>query len=36
MDPDAGDRPDLTPRLALDELLSELQGRLDAVLAVFD
>jgi glyceraldehyde-3-phosphate dehydrogenase type I len=36
VDPDAGDRPDLTPRLALDELLSELQGRLDAVLAVFD
>jgi signal transduction histidine kinase len=33
---DASDRPDLLPQLRLDELLAELQGRLQAVLATRD
>ena len=36
MDPNAGRQPDLLPQLHLDELLSELQGRLQAVLATRD
>jgi two-component system, NarL family, sensor histidine kinase DevS len=33
---DAGDRPELLPQLRLDELLAELQGRLQAVLSARD
>ena len=36
MEPDASGRPDLLPHLRLDELLDELQGRLQAVLATRD
>ena len=36
MEPDASGRPDLLPQLRLDELLAELQGRLQAVLATRD
>ena len=36
MEPDAGGRPELLPQLRLDELLAELQGRLQAVLATRD
>ena len=36
MEPEAGRRPDLLPHLQLDELLAELQGRLQAVLATRD
>jgi signal transduction histidine kinase len=36
MEPDASGRPDLLPHLRLDELLAELQGRLQAVLATRD
>jgi hypothetical protein len=34
--PDASGRPELLPQLRLDELLAELQGRLQAVLATRD
>src|SRR3984885_1234462 len=34
--PDAGGRPELLPQLRLDELLAELQGRLQAVLDTRD
>jgi signal transduction histidine kinase len=34
--PDAGGRPELLPQLRLDELLAELQGRIQAVLATRD
>ena len=33
MEPDAGNRPELLPHLQLDELLAELQVRLQAVIA---
>ena len=36
MDPDASSLPDFLPQLRLDELLSELQGRLQVVLAARD
>ena len=36
MEPDAGGRPEFLPQLRLDELLAELQGRLQAVLATRD
>jgi signal transduction histidine kinase len=36
MEPDASGRPELLPQLRLDELLAELQGRLQAVLATRD
>ncbi|HEX2821803.1 MAG TPA: GAF domain-containing protein [Streptosporangiaceae bacterium] len=36
MEPDAGNRPELLPQLQLDELLAELQARLQAVLATRD
>jgi signal transduction histidine kinase len=36
VEPDASDRPALLPQLRLDELLGELQGRLQAVLATRD
>ena len=36
MDADAGGRPELLPQLRLDELLAELQGRLQAVLSARD
>ena len=36
MEPGAGSRSDLLPHLQLDELLAELQGRLQAVLATRD
>ena len=36
MEPGAGDRPEFLPRLQLDELLGELQARLQAVLATRD
>ena len=36
MEPDAGGRPELLPQLRLDELLAELQGRLQAVLSARD
>ncbi len=36
MEPGAGSRPELLPNLRLDELLAELQGRLQAVLATRD
>ena len=36
MEPGAGSRPELLPQLQLDELLAELQGRLQAVLATRD
>jgi signal transduction histidine kinase len=36
VEPDAGSRPELLPQLRLDELLSELQARLQAVLATRD
>jgi signal transduction histidine kinase len=36
VNPDAGGRPELLPQLRLDELLAELQGRLQAVLATRD
>ena len=36
MEPGAGSRPELLPDLQLDELLAELQGRLQAVLATRD
>jgi signal transduction histidine kinase len=36
VEPDASGRPDLLPHLRLDELLAELQGRLQAVLATRD
>ena len=36
MEADAGGRPELLPQLRLDELLAELQGRLQAVLATRD
>ena len=36
MEPDASGRPGLVPQLRLDELLAELQGRLQAVLATRD
>ena len=36
MEPDATGRPELLPQLRLDELLAELQGRLQAVLATRD
>ena len=36
MEPDAGGRPGLLPQLRLDELLAELQGRLQAVLSTRD
>ncbi len=36
MEPEAGNRPELLPHLQLDELLAELQGRLQAVLATRD
>ena len=36
MEPGAGNRPDLLPSLQLDELLAELQARLQAVLATRD
>ena len=36
MQPDASGRPELLPQLRLDELLAELQGRLQAVLATRD
>jgi len=36
VDADAGGRPELLPQLRLDELLAELQGRLQAVLSARD
>lgn len=36
METDAGGRPELVPQLRLDELLAELQGRLQAVLSARD
>src|SRR6266567_2903855 len=36
VEPGAGNRPELLPQLQLDELLAELQGRLQAVLATRD
>ena len=36
MEPDAGARPELLPQLRLDELLAELQGRLQVVLDTRD
>jgi signal transduction histidine kinase len=36
VEPDAGNRPELLPQLRLDELLAELQARLQAVLATRD
>jgi signal transduction histidine kinase len=36
VEPGAGSRPELMPHLELDELLAELQGRLQAVLATRD
>ena len=33
MEPDAGNRPELLPHLQLDDLLAELQVRLQAVIA---
>jgi signal transduction histidine kinase len=36
VEPEAGNRPELLPQLQLDELLAELQGRLQAVLATRD
>ena len=36
MEPGAGNRPEILPRLRLDELLGELQARLQAVLATRD
>ena len=36
MEPGTGSRPELLPQLRLDELLAELQGRLQAVLATRD
>ncbi len=36
MEPEAGNRPELLPHLQLDELLAELQARLQAVLATRD
>ena len=36
MEPGPGSRPELLPQLQLDELLAELQGRLQAVLATKD
>jgi signal transduction histidine kinase len=36
VEPDTGGRPELLPQLRLDELLAELQGRLQAVLATRD
>jgi signal transduction histidine kinase len=36
VEPDASGRPELLPQLRLDELLAELQGRLQAVLATRD
>ena len=36
MEADAGGRPELLPQLRLDELLAELQGRLQAVLSARD
>jgi signal transduction histidine kinase len=36
VEPDASGRPELLPQLRLDELLAELQGRLEAVLATRD
>ena len=36
MEPGPGNRPELLPQLQLDELLAELQGRLQAVLATRD
>ena len=36
MEPEAGGRPELLPQLRLDELLAELQGRLQAVLSARD
>jgi signal transduction histidine kinase len=36
VEPEAGSRPELLPHLQLDELLAELQGRLQAVLATRD
>ena len=36
MEPDASGHPELLPQLRLDELLAELQGRLQAVLATRD
>ena len=36
MEPDAARRPELLPQLRLDELLAELQGRLQAVLTTRD
>jgi signal transduction histidine kinase len=36
VEPEAGNRPELLPHLQLDELLAELQGRLQAVLATRD
>jgi two-component system, NarL family, sensor histidine kinase DevS len=36
VEPEAGNRPDLLPHLQLDELLAELQTRLQAVLATRD
>ena len=36
MEPDAGGRPEFLPQLRLDELLAELQGRLQVVLATRD
>ena len=36
MEPEAGNRPVLLPHLRLDELLAELQGRLQALLATRD
>ena len=36
MEPGSGRRPELLPQLQLDELLAELQGRLQAVLATRD
>jgi signal transduction histidine kinase len=36
VEPEAANRPDLAPHLQLDELLAELQGRLQAVLSTRD
>jgi signal transduction histidine kinase len=36
VEPDAGGRPELLPQFRLDELLAELQGRLQAVLSARD
>ncbi|HEY1821285.1 MAG TPA: hypothetical protein VGG83_15280 [Trebonia sp.] len=36
MDAEAGHHPEFLPQLRLDELLAELQGRLQAVLATRD